>query len=145
LEQVESIFLEPSDSGLNTVMGKMWDSWQELSKSPENSNARVIVRDNSLTFTDNLNHMYEQLETLKEDTINLTEKKALDANSILHQVRSLNDQIFKVDIKGDKPNDLLDKRDLLLDKLSQMVDFTTTEDEHGRITIESNGTDILGT
>src|SRR5690554_748446 len=32
LDQVEMIFLEPSDAGLNTIMGRMWDSWQELSK-----------------------------------------------------------------------------------------------------------------
>lgn len=145
LEQVEMIFMEPSDTGLNTVMGCMWDSWQELSKSPENSNARTIVRDNSLTFTDQLNHMYEQLETLKNDNINLTEKKVLDVHSVLEQVQNLNDQIFNVTMKGDIPNDLMDKRDLLMDQLSEMVDFTSTEDEFGRVTIKSGGQTILST
>ena len=35
LEQVEMAFMEPSDTGLNTVMGRMWDAWQELAKSPK--------------------------------------------------------------------------------------------------------------
>lgn len=145
LEQVEMIFMEPSDAGLNTVMGKMWDSWQELSKTPENSNARTIVRDNSITFTDNLNHMYGQLETLKSDTINLAEKKALDIHSILDQVKSLNNQIYKVVIKGNKPNDLMDKRDVLLDNLSQIIDIKVIEDKHGRVTVKNDGKEILMT
>ncbi len=145
LEQVEMAFLEPSDTGLNTTMGRMWDAWQELAKSPENSNARTIVRDNAKTFTDNLNHLYNQLNTLKHDSISLTEKKVLDVHSTLDQIKSLNDQIFKIVIKGDKPNDLLDKRDLLMDELSNIIDFTHTEDKYGRVIIESGGYTILGT
>ncbi|HPT78061.1 MAG TPA: flagellar hook-associated protein FlgK [Candidatus Atribacteria bacterium] len=143
LEQVEMVFMEPSESGLSTVMGKMWDAWQELSKSPESSYARAIVRDQALTFTDSLNHMYEQLETLKSDSINLTEKKVLDAHSIIDQIKSLNDQISRVVIKGETPNDLMDRRDLLLDQLSVIVDFKTTEDKFGRISIESGGIKLL--
>ncbi|SJZ53316.1 flagellar hook-associated protein FlgK [Garciella nitratireducens] len=143
LEQVEMIFMEPSDTGLNTTMSAMWDSWQELSKSPENSTARTIVLENSLTFTNNLNHMHQQLETLKNDSINILEKTALDANSILKQIQSLNDQIFKVTIKGQIPNDLLDQRDLLMDQLSQTMDFTVTEDEFGRVSIENKEITLL--
>ena len=145
LEQVEMIFMEPSDAGLNTLMGRMWDSWQELSKSPENSNARTIVRENAISFTDNLNHMYEQLETLKNDSIELAEKKALDIHTILDQLQGLNNQIFKISIKGEKPNDLMDKRDLLLDQLSEIIDFKCTEDSHGRIIIKSGDQTLLNT
>lgn len=143
LKQVEMAFMEPSETGLNTTMGQMWDAWQELANSPENSNARTIVRDNSKTFTESLNHLYNQLDTLKNDSINLTEKKVLDAHSTLDQIKDLNDQIFKIVIKNDKPNDLMDRRDLLLDKLSDIIDFTTTEDEFGRITIKSGEETIL--
>ena len=145
LEQVEMVFMEPSKTGLNTTMGRMWDAWQELAKSPESSNARTIVRDSSKTFTENLNHLYLQLDTLKSDSISLTEKKVLDTHSMLDQIKSLNDQIFKIVIKGDKPNDLLDKRDLLMDELSSIVDFTSREDQYGRVIIKSGGETILGT
>ncbi len=143
LEQVEMIFAEPSDTGLDTTMGIMWDSWQKLGKNPENSTAYTTVLENSLTFTDNLNHMYKQLEVLKNDSISIAGKKVLDMNSILGQVQSLNDQIFNTTIKGQIPNDLMDRRDLLMDQLSQTVDFTSTEDQFGRVTIESGGEILL--
>jgi len=143
LEQVEIAFMEPSENGLNIIMGKMWDAWQELAKSPENSNARTIVRENAQSFTDALNHLYDKLNTLKEDTINLTEKKVYDVHSILTQIKDLNNQIFKIVIKNEKPNDLMDKRDLLMDQLSEIIDFTYKEDQYGRVTIESGGKTIL--
>ena len=146
LDQIQMAFLEPGENGLSKVMGQMWDAWQQLGNTPEGtSSARTIVRDNSLSFTDNLNHLYRQLETLKSDTINLEEKKVLDIHSTLDQIRSLNDQIFKITITGERPNDLQDKRDMLMDELSQIIDFTSTEDEHGRVSIQCGGETVLGT
>jgi flagellar hook-associated protein 1 FlgK len=145
LEQVEMVFMEPGETGLNTIMGRMWDAWQELAKSPENSNARTVVRDNAKTFTDSLNHLYEQLNTLKKDSISIAEKKIFDAESILTQIKSLNDQIFKIKLKNQEPNDLMDQRDLLLDKLSEIMDFSASEDKYGRVIIESAGRTILQT
>lgn len=137
LQQVEMIFIETKETGLATVMDKMWDGWQELSKSPENSNARTIVSEAAQSFTETLNHMYRQLDTLKKDSINLTEKKVLDVHSTIDQIDSLNKQIYKIVIKGETPNDLMDKRDLLLDQLSELVDLSTREDKFGRISISS--------
>ena len=110
---------------------------------PENSNAHTIVRDNAQTFTESLNHLYEKLNALKSDSISLTEKKVYDVHSILEQISDLNDQIFKIVIKNELPNDLMDKRDLLMDQLSSIVDFTYKEDKYGRVTIESGGRTLL--
>jgi|LGVF01.1.fsa_nt_gb flagellar hook-associated protein 1 FlgK len=140
LEQVEIIFLEPSDTGLNTVMNEMWTSWQELSKNPENSNARTITTQNALTFTDTVNHMTNQLDTVVEDTISLSESKVYDANSMLNQINDLNDQIYRVKLRNLEPNDLMDQRDLLIDKLSSIVDINTKETAFGSVEITNNET-----
>ncbi|MTI69503.1 MAG: flagellar hook-associated protein FlgK [Firmicutes bacterium] len=145
LEQIESIFMEPSDSGLNTMMGRMWNAWQELSKSPENSNAKTIVAQESQAVTDTLNHMYTQMDNLNNNTVELIEKKTFDAKSILTQVDTLNEQIFNVKIKGEHPNDLLDKRDKLLDELSEITNFDVKNKEYGQIEISIGDTNVLGT
>ncbi|MTI65741.1 MAG: flagellar hook-associated protein FlgK [Firmicutes bacterium] len=145
LEQIESIFMEPTDSGLNTMMGRMWNAWQELSKNPENSNAKTIVAEESKAVADTLNHMYTQMDELNNNTVELMEKKAFDAKSILTQVDTLNKQIFNVKIKGEHPNDLLDKRDKLLDELSEITDFEVDKKDHGQIEISLDGEKILGT
>jgi flagellar hook-associated protein 1 FlgK len=41
LDSIEAIFNEPSDSGIATVLKQFFDSWEELSKSPESLSTRA--------------------------------------------------------------------------------------------------------
>ncbi len=145
LNQVEMIYQEPGDSGLANIMNDMWESWQELSKSPESSNARTIVVQNGVSFTDTLNHMYKQLESLQSNVVTSLETEANYVNSIVDQVGDLNAQIHKLEINGIKANDLYDRRDLLLDDLSNHMDFKTEVDQFNRVKIieEDTGSDLV--
>ncbi len=144
LEQLEYIFNEPSDTGLNSNLEKMFNSWQELSKNPESTNSKSIVVENSKTLADTFNHMMRQMDNLTTETIEGLEKEAYDFNQIIDQLESLNGQIFNVAIKGEIPNDLLDKRDLLLKNLSSITNFEANFDKYGKVGIEIGGTEVLG-
>ena len=39
LSEIESIFNEPSENGISDLIGKFFDSWHQLSKQAESSNA----------------------------------------------------------------------------------------------------------
>lgn len=135
LEQVEMIFLEPSDTGLNNSMTAMWNSWQELANYPEGSNTKTVVVQNTKTFSDNLNHMALQLNTLKQDTVTNIEGRTYNANALISEIQEVSDQIYKLTIKNLSPNDLMDRRDLLVEKLSAIVNINTEYDEFSRIKI----------
>lgn len=143
MEQLEVIFNEPSDTGLNFNLGEMFDSWQELSKNPESLNSKTIVVEKSKTFAQTLNHIANQLSSLKEDTEEQISKNVDDLNSIVKQLDSLNTQIFNISVKGHMPNDLLDQRDLLLKDLSSIADFQASYDNFGRVKISLGGQTIL--
>ncbi|SHI43502.1 flagellar hook-associated protein 1 FlgK [Clostridium cavendishii DSM 21758] len=119
LNQIESIMSEPSDNGISTLIGKFFDSWQELSKQPQSSNNRTVVAQQTLALTDALNHTYKRFNDLQKDAESMIKNTVVDVNSILDQVNELNKEIMTVKVSGNAPNDLMDKRDLLLDKLSQ--------------------------
>lgn len=118
LKEIESIFNEPSDTGISTLMGKFFDSWQELSKQPQSSNARTVTAQQTQALTDALNHTYTKLTELQDNAQNLIKNNLTDVNSLLNQLDSLNKEIMSVEVSGNTPNDLMDKRDLLLDQLS---------------------------
>ncbi|MCG8484440.1 MAG: flagellar hook-associated protein FlgK, partial [Clostridia bacterium] len=135
LEQVEMIFLEPSDTGLNEYMTAMWDSWEELGNYPEKSNGSTFVAGTSKTFADELNRMSLQLDTLKLDTISTIEGKTYDANQLIHEIQDLSDQIYKLSTKDLSANDLMDRRDLMIEKLSAIVNVNVDYDEFSRVKI----------
>ncbi|WP_160670640.1 flagellar hook-associated protein FlgK [Clostridium sp. C8-1-8] len=118
LSQIEDVFTEPSDTGISTLMGKFFDSWQQLSKQPQSSNARTVAVQQTVALTDSLNHAYTQLKDLKNNAQSLIKNTVTDMNSTLNQIGQLNKEIISVKNAGDTPNDLMDKRDLLIDQLS---------------------------
>lgn len=142
--QIEMIFNEPSTTGLNFAMGEMFNAWQELSKNPESLNAQSIVAEKSKTFADTLNHMSIQANELKGDVATTIGKNIFDANTIIDQLNTVNDQIFNISVKGQSPNDLMDSRDLLLNKLSGLTEIKETYDKWGRVSVEIAGKTVTG-
>jgi flagellar hook-associated protein 1 FlgK len=124
LTEIESIINEPSDTGVSTLVGKMFDSFQELSKHPESSNSRTIVAQQSRALTDELNNTYNQLVMLKGNSQEVIKQTIVDVNNMLDQINLLNQQVISVKVGGNEPNDLMDKRDLLVDQLSSKFGIT---------------------
>lgn len=118
LSNIEAILNEPTDSGLSNAMSEFYSSWQSLSTHPESSETRTSVVQKSLALTDMLNHSYNQLEKLKSDVHDTTKESVFQVNGYLDQLDSINQEIMQISISGQSPNDLEDRRDLLLDKLS---------------------------
>lgn len=118
LNEIENILNEPSDTGLSTVIGNFYKSWDELNKQASGSNARTVVVQQTLALTDSLNHTATQLEKLKTNAQEGLKSGVFEVNNILNQINQLNKEIRAVKVAGNSPNDLMDRRDLLFDKLS---------------------------
>jgi flagellar hook-associated protein 1 len=142
LHEIESIFNEPSDTGISTLIGKFFDSWQQLSKQPHSSNARTIVAQQSSALANELNHTYNQMVKLKENVQSVTRNAVFEVGNLLTQINQLNEQIIGVKVAGNMPNDLMDRRDLLLDELSSK--FNITVDRRNFEGVDVNTADING-
>ncbi|OMP65804.1 flagellar hook-associated protein FlgK [Domibacillus epiphyticus] len=122
--KVEDIINEPSEQGLSKSINELWDSLQTLSGSPEDNGARGVVLERIQSVTDTFNYMSNSLKAIKDDfgkQINVTED---EVNSLLKQLNAVNQQIKEIEPNGYLPNDLYDKRDFLVDELSQFLNFS---------------------
>ncbi|MEX2459805.1 MAG: flagellar hook-associated protein FlgK [Paenibacillaceae bacterium] len=131
LDKLEAIVNEPSDTGIRQVIEGFWNAWQELSKSPENLTARVLVKERALALTDAFNHTGKQLDDLSKDLTENIEVKVKQSNSMIGSITKLNNEIFRVEGLGDNANDLRDQRDLLIDDLSKIINISVTEESSG--------------
>jgi flagellar hook-associated protein 1 len=130
MEEIESIFNETGDSGLNALMGEFWSAWGDLANNPDG----LPERQSLLAKTDNLLSMVHEIDdNLRVYQRNLDTKirgSVTEVNSILKQIADLNGNISNMEVKGSvNANDLRDQRDLLLDKLAEHMDITHYEDE----------------
>ncbi|HCM88631.1 MULTISPECIES: flagellar hook-associated protein FlgK [Vagococcus] len=144
LGQIESIFNEtPGQKALSDDLAAYFDAWSQLANNPESNTAKLIVVENGNNLAENINRTAKQLETLHNDTVSVLEKNVLDFNSKLEELNEINQQIFKASADGGVPNDLLDRRDMLLEDLSGFGNIDTTFDEYGRVSVKMGGETIL--
>jgi flagellar hook-associated protein 1 len=121
LQQVESALNEPGDNGLSASLDDFWNSWEELSSSPENLPAKTSVIQNASALTDRIHTLYGNLFSLQTRTDQGIADNAAKVNSLAHDIAHLDEQIG-VSLAGKSaPNDLLDRRDILLEQLSTVV------------------------
>lgn len=135
LSEIETIFMEPSDTGLSTNLSKFWDAWNQFAMNPESSTARTLVVENGDDLATAIRHNYEQLCDMEINAGDLIKNQIFETNSILEQISDLNEQIKSVVVSGMQPNDLLDRRDLLLNQLSERFSFDTVDTDFQGIEI----------
>jgi flagellar hook-associated protein 1 FlgK len=139
LTQAEAIMAETSTDGLLPKMDEFWASWESLSTDPTNDSLRLILLDNAKSLAGGFTRRMDQLTQLRgEQDLAVTDQVGM-INSLATEVASLNSEISHVLSVGEQPNDLLDKRDLALDKLSELSGAVSFDQKFGQVTVSIGG------
>jgi flagellar hook-associated protein 1 len=143
LAKVEAIFPEPSSSALGSVISKYWNAWQDVAADPSSTSARTALTEQAGSLAMALNATSTQLHMVASGIDTQVNQQVQSINDIAGQIASLNGQIQRVLVTGDSPNDLLDQRELLLEKLSAIVPVSVMTRSDGTMSVLVNGTDLV--
>ena len=130
---------EPIESGLQNVLNKFWDSWQELSKEPDSLTVRALVRQRGEALVQQINHMGAQLDRLQNDLNNEIMVRIDEVNEITRKIAELNVTILKSEVAGDSANDYRDQRNSLIDRLTKLIKVDVNEMQDGQVDITVGG------
>ncbi len=143
LTELEGIFNEPSDSSIAELLDQYYESLQSLNKNPENLTARTLVRQNTIALSEGVQRISTMLKNLQAD-LNFQFKSAVgEVNSISDQIAKLNETIYKAELEGGIANDVRDQRNVLVDKLSELVKIDYYEDEQNRFYVLVGGQQLV--
>lgn len=144
--RVEDIFNEPSESGVNVLMENFFNAWEDLSTDPESTALRTTLREAAVSFTVEVNEIDFRINL---EISNLNEQivtKVNELNTLASQVATLNDQIMRAETALSKKilaNDLKDRRDLLIENISQIVNARVIKNRNGGISVLVQGHPIV--
>ena len=136
---IEQIYNEPDEVSVRSNMDKFWEGWQELSINPESQAARQAVVTRGESLTNAINSKWENLMGVASLINSDIEATVKQVNSYANQIASLNSEIVRSRGMGDNPNDLLDRRDLLVDKLSKLANITTDNRDSDEFMVHIDG------
>lgn len=137
LKQVESVISEPSDVGLQKTLNAFWNAWEDLGNQTTSSTSKVSLVENAATLANQINELNNSLRDMQSRTDRDIADSVTQVNTLAHEIANCNEQIRKSVAGGYQPNDILDRRDLLLNDLSKIahVDVTGMSGAESIITI----------
>ena len=145
LERAEGALSEPGENGINQQLTEFWNAWSDLSNANADRGAasRNVV-EKGITLTDAIKQVRSQIEMVKGQTYAEYADLARPATpgdtggevaQIAQGIAELNDTIKRYITTGDIPNDLLDRRDQLLDDLSSFGQVSVEAQTDGTINV----------
>ncbi|MBN2794390.1 MAG: flagellar hook-associated protein FlgK [Clostridia bacterium] len=142
-QTLEAIINEPSDSGIRTIMDEFFSALHELNKAPESLTTRALVRQRAIALTEAVNGMSESFQREQANLDFEITVVADEINGYARQIADLNRIIYNSELNGQSANDLRDQRNLVLDKLSELVDINYYEDSMGRFYVDVTGRPLV--
>jgi flagellar hook-associated protein 1 len=143
LDQVEMGLAEPGDNGISAQLNKFWSAWGDVANTPSDPAARQALIDQGKNLAAAFASVDQQLTTVANQAssqyASITGPGG-DVETIATEISQLNGSIKAFVAGGDKPNDLLDRRDLLLDQLSKLAQVSVTDLGNGSIDVSFGGT-----
>jgi flagellar hook-associated protein 1 len=143
LAKVESVFPEPSSSGLGNTISQYYSAWQDVAADPSSTAARSALTEQASSLAMQLNSDSSQLGMISSGIDSQVSQQITTVNNLAKQIADLNGQIQRVTISGNNPNDLLDQRTELLTQLSSILPSQVLSQSDGTITVEVGGTDLV--
>lgn len=137
--QIEDLFSEPSDLGVSNLMTTFFNSFNELAVTPNSLPLRTNVLNAANNLSAKVTSINQSLTSLKGDIRQEFQQKVNEVNSLLKQIHQINYEQFSNAYNGVPVNDLLDQRDALVDKLSNLVNINVVYDNTNSAVISIGG------
>lgn len=143
LRTMESTFAELSASALSSALDGFFNSLQDLSGNPSDTNLQNMVVADGETLAFHLQNMGSMLSGIEENTYNEARDTVDEINLIGTQIAGLNKTIYSMTVKGDNVNNLLDQRAGLVGRLSELAGVKTYNRENNVIDVTIGDTTIV--
>lgn len=128
MTQVEDYFADnESTQGFGTIFNNMMNALAEVKKQSGAISTKAQFMGYASNLAEYFNGMANNLEQVQKDVNSEIKVKVDEINSIASELATLNKQINVIEMSGGYANELRDKRTLLLDSLSAVVDIDVTE------------------
>ncbi|GHV67335.1 flagellar hook protein FlgK [Spirochaetia bacterium] len=139
IRNLENITKEVGANSVRPKLDEFWNAWQELSMYPADTAPRTAVVERANTLLGGIRDDFLQLRSL-QDMADGDVKLTVDRiNDLSKQIAGLNSEIQRIKAQGDNPNDLYDRRDLLVDRLSSLISVTVDTRDPDEFMVHTGG------
>lgn len=126
-DTIQQYLDDDGDTGFATIFDEFLSTMQSVTTSASIRDAKAAFIASAQKLAEYFNTTAGNLQALQKDVNEEIKLRVERINSITSEIATMNKQINVVEMTGTRANQLRDKRDLLLDELSEIVDIDTKE------------------
>jgi flagellar hook-associated protein 1 FlgK len=142
LQQLEAVF-KTGEAGLGYAAGQLFNAFADVASKPQDASARQVALARADELAASFRSAGAQIETLQSGVTQDLKVAVASVNGLTRQIADLNNKIAASKGAGHEPNDLLDQRELVIDKLSEYVRVTTIAADDGTTSVFLGGGQAL--
>jgi flagellar hook-associated protein 1 FlgK len=139
----QTLLAEPGDTGLQAAIDGFFRSWQDLASSPTNTSNGSVVIQNGQKVASQLQYVGFGLSAEWDNAHANLVNVVAQANEAAAELAELNGQIASGTVAGRPVNELMDKRDLLVRKLGELVGGNAVPGPDNTVSVTVNGISIV--
>ncbi|MCB1859778.1 MAG: flagellar hook-associated protein FlgK [Gammaproteobacteria bacterium] len=131
-ERIDNVLADPN-IGLDPAIQSFFDATQVLADDPSSIPSRQVVLSEANSLADRFHDLGRQFTGLRGQLNNELESVTREINDLAESLSRVNQSIIESigAAGGDDPNDLLDKREVLLNELAKRVEITVVPQDDG--------------
>lgn len=142
LNQLEKV-LPTGETGLGYASSQLLNAFVDVANQPQDMSARQVVLSRAKEWVSRVNTAADQLNQMQLGVVSDMETSVARINSLTQQIAKANQAIASFSGIGHTPNDLLDKRDQLIQDLNKLVQVNTVEADDGSLNVFMGGGQLL--
>ncbi|HEY0904720.1 MAG TPA: flagellar hook-associated protein FlgK [Marmoricola sp.] len=143
LERVETGIGEPGDNGVAAAIADFRSAWHDLANNPGSDAARAQVLGRAATLADALRVQSRNVEAESGDLRIRALADVAEVNTVASDLAATNKSIAIATLNGTDAGVLLDTRDQLAMRLSELTGSTTTLRADGGFDVSVNGVPLV--
>ncbi|NNE07288.1 MAG: flagellar hook-associated protein FlgK [Gemmatimonadetes bacterium] len=139
LREVEAVMGDLSEDGITGALSEFWNSWNELSKQPDDMVLRGQVAGKANALMSRVKGIDGQLHQIEQDQVRQVQGTVREVNNIAMRLADINKMVIEGEVQGQQANALRDERDLLLTDLAGLAGIQAYEESTGATTVHFGG------
>ncbi|TCK62107.1 flagellar hook-associated protein FlgK [Seleniivibrio woodruffii] len=149
LTNIEIYFNELEDgSGLGEAMSEYFAAWSDLANTATDQSDEALIKKQTVVekadlLAEKIRASYTAMEQVKQQSNKNVKDYVGEINTISQNISYLNSQIAMVEATGQMANDLRDKREILLNDLSELTNVSVVERTSGQIAVYVGGNALV--
>lgn len=143
LTSIESLFTEPSTTGLSAQLSSLWGAFHDVANQPGDTGVRSSLLQKAQTVADWLNNAASSLSAQSSGMSTQIGTVVAQVNDAASRLAQLNGSIASVLPSGVAANELADQRDQVATQLATLVGGTVVTDDKGNVNVRMGGRELV--